>query len=335
MRSSGASLTRPADLARLAGLIREAEARPDGGLSRANPVFATVPTGWPAVDAALGPDQCPDQCPALVEPAGPAEPDSNVPVHGLMRGKVHEWFGLALDEPGPGEHPGESWRGGGKLAGAARAPWRPPLCILSHLVWQALLPRRQDLDSRGSASRVAWIGRRVWPYPRILLRGAHAPDERLLTRSLLVDPPDGVSRLWAIDLALRCPAVAVVVADGSGLGMSETRRLQLAAEAGSRNGGGGLALLARPPGEVGELSAAATRWWVEPAPAPNGRPRWTIELRRVKGMQGSTAGHRWTLEWDHAQGVVISSSDVVDRPGEAAMAARRVRADRGTARRRA
>jgi len=324
MRLSGASPTRPTDLARLAGLIREAEARPDGGLSRADPVFATVPTGWPAVDAAL----TPTQSPALGEPAGP---DADVPAHGLMRGKVHEWFGLALGEAGPGE----PRSGRGNLAGAARAPWRPPLCILSHLVWQALLPRRQGLDLRGSASRVAWIGRRVWPYPHILLRGAHAPDEQLLTRSLLVDPPDGASRLWAIDLALRCPAVAAVVADGSGLGMSETRRLQLAAEAGSRNGGGGFALLARPPGEARELSAAATRWWVEPAPAPNGRPRWTIELRRVKGMQGSPSGHRWTLEWDHAQGVVISSSDVVDRPGEAAMEARRIRVDRGTARRRA
>jgi len=54
----------------------------------------------------------------------------------------------------------------------------------------------------------------------------------------------------------------VVVADGRGLTMAMTRRLQLAAESGHA-----LALLARDPRDRSQLSAAATRWTVTPVRA--------------------------------------------------------------------
>jgi hypothetical protein len=210
---------------------------------------------------------------------------------------------------------------------------------------------------------VVWIGRAIRPYPHLLLRGrapigrfassrqstANARDRLLLERSLFIDPPDDGTRLWAIDLALRCNAVCAVIADGCGLSMAQTRRLQLAAEA-----GGALVLLARPPEEEAELSAAMTRWRITPAPSSTDRPRWSIELLRRKGARGglnvTTAGmtraprppaiveepitdgsvhfrgpaagaeagmRHWLLEWNHVQGVIAVPADVVDRSREA------------------
>jgi hypothetical protein len=258
----------------------------------------------------------------------------------------------------------------------------PPVCVLTHLAWQALVQVDHDAEAEerkmpgaapgsspgtpGNATSggyVVWIGRSIRPYPHLLLRGC-APVERfassrqstatprdrlLLERSLFIDPPDDGMRLWAIDLALRCGAVCAVVADGRGLGMSQTRRLQLAAEA-----GGALVLLARPPEEERELSAAMTRWRITPAPSSTDRPRWIIELLRRKGARGglnvtttstarpthppavveepitdgsvhfrgpgagAEAGMRhWLLEWNHVQGVVAVPADVVDRSREA------------------
>ena len=290
-----------------------------------------VPTGWPGVDDLLA---------------------------GLTTRGIHEWFGLT---PGNVE---TAKRQNGKTS--QHRNWMPPLCVLSHLAWQALTQ-----DGEGQAAYVVWIGRRLWPYPRILLRGSPAitrfgitpspaadPDRTndpglLLRRSLFVDPPDDATRLWAIDLALRCPAVVVVIADGRGLRMAETRRLQLAAEAGHA-----LALLARPPAELSELSAATTRWLVSPVPSSSTRPRWSIELLRCKAalqawhtiattpdtettletttgsrmtpLSGGGGGgvehppthnarmRRWLLEWSHAQSIVALPADVVDRSHQAA-----------------
>ncbi|MHC4421972.1 MAG: ImuA family protein, partial [Planctomycetota bacterium] len=186
---------------------------------------------------------------------------------------VHEWFGVAHHVHG----------------------WTPPLGILLHLALRSL---------EGSSGCVAWIGRRCWPYPRVL-NGAG------LQRSIFVDPPDGASRLWTIDLAARCPGVAAVVADGSGLDMAATRRLQLSAEAGSA-----LVLCARPPNEVDRLSAAATRWRVRCAPATGRAPRWIVELLRCKGVQPESEVLR-TVEWKGAPGGVVVHAALVDRPDPA------------------
>lgn len=264
---------------------------------------------------------------------------------GLSRDVVHEWFGVA--EPGVGP----------ESVGRSRVAPPPPLRLLAWLAHRAWLP---GAPSHGRF--VCWIGARVRPYPRALLSerpaaewepesgtGADAgpaPDSdpadgsdaerpsRLLASSLFVDPPDEGARLWAIDLAVRCPALAAVVADGRGLDMAGSRRLQLAVERGAQEargargaGGGPLVLLARPPSERGAPSVAGTRWWVERA--AGAVPRWTLELLRWKAARtlGSLrtsfgalgeVGRRWTLEWNHASGAVSESAVVVDRSGEAA-----------------
>src|SRR5690606_1330400 len=143
---------------------------------------------------------------------------------------------------------------------------------------------------------------------------AAAGDQLLLERSLFIDAPDRASRLWAIDLALRSPAVGAVVADGSGLDMASTRRLRLAARA-SGGGGGGFCLLLRPGSERKALSAAQTRWVVRPAPTVGRRARWMSELVRRKGAAPASSASqgarvapgrmRLLLEWDHETGAVV------------------------------
>jgi len=206
------------------------------------------------------------------------------PLHQLACGVLHEWF--AVD--------GES----------------SPLLIFTHLARQTLHATLQGAGVGGSRTCVVWIGRRVWPYPCAIVpapASSTAPRHSLLNHSLFVDAPDDAARLWAIDLAVRCPAVACVIADGSGLSLAHTRRLQLAASssasesigdhaiAGDNSGGtgasgGALVLLARPPADQRTLSCAATRWLVVPARSPE------TAVPAVTGGVGLTAlgeNHGW------------------------------------------
>ena len=93
-----------------------------------------------------------------------------------------------------------------------------------------------------------------------------------------------------------------------------------AAEASGESGGGGvLGLLARPPWEAPELSAATTRWLVrrELSTGERSNPRWSAELLRCKGVQPTPgAHHAWVLESDRESGAVVVPPEVVDRPGQ-------------------
>lgn len=211
---------------------------------------------------------------------------------GLDCRAIHEWFGA-------------------EVAGGPRG--RPPLCIFQHLVRQAC--RAGANEGRRWA---VWIGRDCWPYPWGLARAD------LLPHLLLIDPPDRSSRLWAIDLAARCGGIAAVVADGGGLNMAATRRLQLAAQAGRA-----LVLLTRPLRDLQQLSAAATRWLVQPRPSTDDQPRWRVRLLRCKAAprlaadgQGSGTHNTWHLRWNDATGTVHLAADVADRSAVSPAASR-------------
>jgi hypothetical protein len=285
------------NLRRLADLIDTVERR--SGLRRGQ--WGYVPTGWeeklPIAD-----------CRLPIETAGMA-PES---IGNLERGVLHEWFGPV----GPGDSTSASVNDKGT--------W-PALCVLAHLAGQAC-------GTGGCA--IVWVGRRCWPSGHLLGRVGQAlgGQGELLRRSLFVDPPEN-QRLWVLDLLLRSPAVGVVAADGSGLPMAATRRLQLAAQV-----GGPLVLLARPAGELAMPSAAACRWLVRRRAGENIRgPAWTVELLRCKGLtkgdspyfssvrtpvgaqttttrkMGTVPTH-WDLEWDHATGAVVISPPLVGGP---------------------
>ncbi len=96
---------------------------------------------------------------------------------------------------------------------------------------------------------------------------AFAP-ERLIT----VTTAHGRDVLWAMEEALRCPAVGAVIGEirARGIDAVATRRLSLAAAAGNA-----LALLVRTAPDD-EPSAAATRWVIGAARALIERPRWPL-----------------------------------------------------------
>jgi hypothetical protein len=147
-----------------------------------------------------------------------------------------------------------------------------------------------------------------------------SPDRALptaLMQSLFINPSSESDRLWAIDLCARSPAVAAVVADGSGITLAQSRRLQLAAEAGAS-----LMLLARPAHELAIPSAAATRWRIEHVASRTARPRWNISLVRCKGVQrrsGMDASASLILEHHRATGCVGLPAELADRSVQAAM----------------
>jgi hypothetical protein len=265
-----------------------------------------VPTGWPVIDAALG--------------------------GGIPRAGLHEWWGRPDD---------------------VRA-------VLVQLAWNALL---HDVRHHPGAHRhVVWVGRDAWPAPGELVRGMRAgiagmfgapiartwPDARLHDRALLVDVParDAGARLWAIEQAARCPGVCAVFADGRGLDLPATRRLQLAAQS---------VLLCtlrgaeRSPGARRRvLSACSTRWSVEGTLAERvpwlrvfhplaaripADPAWKVTLERAKGaaahVEALADGVRAAPSWQW-QGV-----DMAPAPVRAASHRRSVRAARCAAEREA
>lgn len=143
------------------------------------------------------------------------------------------------------------------------------------------------------------------------------PDRLVAVRA--VRPVDA---LWAMEEALRCSALSVVLGELEGLDLTASRRLQLAAESSGVTGflldlSTGLGAGAsggrnrRAEGRRAEgLSAAVTRWRLDAAPsldgeedaAPRpvggppglGKPRWSVALERCRGGR---PGH-WTLAWD-------------------------------------
>ncbi|MGI9127797.1 MAG: ImuA family protein [Roseomonas sp.] len=139
--------------------------------------------------------------------------------------------------------------------------------------------------------QVLWIATEqesnlVWP-PGLVPFGL-APDKLILARAARF--PEA---LWAMEEALRCPALGAAVlmaGSGQGLDLTATRRLHLAAEA-----GGVFGLLLRPEGAAG-ASAARTRWHIAPLASADA-PRWRLSLLRQRG--GAPAGP-WQVAFNAA-----------------------------------
>ncbi len=258
---------------------------------------------------------------------GWAEIDQVLPSRGLDTARLHEWVGVmpATSAINNAEKASGGNAGAGAKRGASR-PWTPALSMLAHLARRVV--------ERAPHRQVLWIGERVWPCPLSM-------DEAVLRRSVFVRATKWFERVWAADLALRSGAAAAVIVDAGGMDLSATRRLQLAAEsggkggvdggmgeavgAGGRVGGwGALCLIARPPWESSQLTAATTRWGVSLVSLSGSvgfecpARLWSVELLRCKGVQPEMAApRRWILEHDHAShGLVVAR--VLDGSGESA-----------------
>jgi protein ImuA len=143
-------------------------------------------------------------------------------------------------------------------------------------------------------------------------------------RLIMVVATRGHDVLWAMEEALRCRAVSVVIGElrARAIDHVASRRLSLAATAGNTQG-----LLLRPAPEH-DFSAAATRWIVgaaSSAPSPHGvgPPRLAVRLaRNRRGHLGT-----WIVEWDSVEQrfVLATHSEPVvraplDRPYRSAVA---------------
>jgi protein ImuA len=147
-------------------------------------------------------------------------------------------------------------------------------------------------------------------------------------RLLMLRVPKPVDVLWAMEEALRCRALACVIAEMTGEGavadLTATRRLALAAREGVSAQNSGLGLLIRH--KITDMpSAAATRWEIAPAlsqpDAYGGIGRARFDLSLCKNRRGPSG--RWVIEWDHHERAfqpalsVGVAAPALDRPDRA------------------
>ena len=167
---------------------------------------------------------------------------------------------------------------------------------------------------------VIWIlDRKDLFAPALAGVGVH-PD-----RVIYVETGDSKTALLVVEESLRHVGLAVVVGEISGkVNLTESRRLQLAAEA-----SGGLGLLLRRPRRLAqdhteEPTAARTRWRVTAMPSGPALPwspstpglaraRWRLELLRCRGGEPRT----FDVEACDAQGRLGMAADVADRQAPA------------------
>ena len=159
----------------------------------------------------------------------------------------------------------------------------------------AFLLGRLVKEAEGGGRGVLWASLGEGDlYPPALAAYGLAPGE-----VILLSAPSPAELLWAMEEALRCRPVGVVIGEvrsADRLDLVASRRLSLAA--GQRDVCA--FLLRTAPGT--DASAAATRWTVAAAPsrantAGPGPPRLSVHLtRNRRGPVGS-----WLVEWNRAQ----------------------------------
>lgn len=160
---------------------------------------------------------------------------------------------------------------------------------------------------------VLWAAARCDLHPPALAAAGLPPD-----RVVFADA--GRAVLLVMEEALRQPGLAGVVGEVGALTLTQSRRLQLAAE-----GSGVTAFVLRRfrlggDPALAEPNAAVTRWRVAPLPSPPpvphapdvpglARARWRLDLVRCRG--GVPAS--WIVEACDAQGRLSLVADVPDR----------------------
>lgn len=164
----------------------------------------------------------------------------------------------------------------------------------------------------GTGGQVLWVvARRDLFAPGLAQAGL--PSDRLL----IAEAGRDADVLAVMEEGLRHGSLAAVAGEVGRAGLTETRRLQLAAEE-----GGTMALLLRrwrKGDPLAEPSSALTRWRIGSVPSvplhhPGiGRACWQVELARQRGGPGFSL----TLEACDAQGRLALPALSADRPDQA------------------
>ncbi len=215
-----------------------------------------------------------------VLPFGLAEMDSRLPGGGLALGALHEVAG--------GGH--------GAIDGAAAALFTGGIAA----------------RTRG---KILWAITRPDLFAPALAQAGLAPD-----RVIYVEAGDDKSVLACLEEGLRHGGLGAVVGEVARLSMTDSRRLQLAAE-----GSGAIGIALRrwrrqtDAVDFGQPTAAMTRWRISmmpsaPLPVPGiGRHRWLVELIRARAGESAD----FELEACDDTGCLALPADMVDRPGQA------------------
>lgn len=174
----------------------------------------------------------------------------------------------------------------------------------------ALLARLSQLKGTGlegvvDAAPVLWLEAGQGLYLPGLAQYGLQPGQLFLVSNIR----KSADRLWVLEEALRCGALAGVVAELDEADFTASRRLQLAAEAGNTTG---LVLVERNRrGKTGQgsygMASAVTRWQVDTMPSMTcrlnsgppgvGDPCWDVALTHSRGGRPD----HWALSWhDHA-----------------------------------
>jgi protein ImuA len=159
---------------------------------------------------------------------------------------------------------------------------------------------REQISSRPKT--VLWISEDLSLAENGQLYGPGLDQASIVPEHLItVSAPRARDVLWAMEEALRCHALGVVIGEIRARGIEHvtTRRLALAAAVGNTLG----FLLRTLPDD--EPSACATRWMLAATPAdfPSprfqdiGPPRWLVHLARNRRGHCGT----WIVEWNSAE----------------------------------
>lgn len=134
-----------------------------------------------------------------------------------------------------------------------------------------------------------WVSSKRTLFPPALSAFGIAPEQ-----FFFIDLSRQKDVLWAIEEALKCDSLSVVVGELTELSFTETRRLQLAVEQSRVTG-----FIHRYNPKKENVTACVTRWKISPLTSETGGmpgvgfPRWNVQLLKVRnGKPGS-----WQIEW--------------------------------------
>lgn len=192
--------------------------------------------------------------------------DAILPGGGFRRGTLVEWLG----EPGAGA-------GVLALLAAVAACGRDGTLLV--------------VDGDGTHTRHSPPSERFYPPAAV---GAGLAAQQLI----VVRPANAVDYTWALDQAMRCPALAAVLAWPQRLSPTAFRRLQLAAES-----SGTVGFLVRPASAQNTPSWADVRLLVHPQPQTDPSAGRSLMLELVR-CRGAAHHQRIVLESDHATGTL-------------------------------
>lgn len=142
----------------------------------------------------------------------------------------------------------------------------------------------------GTSGAAIWISSSRTLFPPALKAFGVQPE-----RIIFIDLNKERDVLWAAEEALKCDALAAVVAEIQDLSFTASRRLQLAVEQSRVTG-----LIIRSNMRKLETTACVSRWKISTLPSEPvddlpglGFPQWKVELLRVRnGKPGN-----WEMRW--------------------------------------